>query len=246
MLDLREERVAPREHERAALDVAVAADVLRRRVEDDVGSERERALERRRRERVVHEDERAGLARDGDGGREIGDLHQRVRRRLEPDELRLRPDRRAQRRQIVHRREVRTDAPGAKEIECRNAKAVVDVVGEDQRDLPRRASGEPPSPPPCPRRTRAPPRRLREARALPRGAPASDSPRGCTGSGRGARSSRRARTSSRSAAGARSHRSPDPRGVRRGRTGSRASSAASLWRGRACVEGSRVVRFLTD
>ena len=41
-------------------DVRVAAEVLRRRVDDDVGAELERALQVRRRERVVDDDERAG------------------------------------------------------------------------------------------------------------------------------------------------------------------------------------------
>ena len=44
-------------HQRAADDIRVAAEVLRRRVDDDVGAELERPLEVRRRERVV-DDER--------------------------------------------------------------------------------------------------------------------------------------------------------------------------------------------
>ncbi len=90
---LLEEREALRDRvvvrrEEAADDVGVAAEVLRRRVQDDVGSERERLLEVRSREGVVDDDERA----DGVGslGRraDVDEVQERVRRRLEPDEPR--------------------------------------------------------------------------------------------------------------------------------------------------------------
>ena len=45
--------------DRAADDVRVAVDVLRQAVEDDVGPERQRLLEEGRRERVVHDEQRA-------------------------------------------------------------------------------------------------------------------------------------------------------------------------------------------
>ena len=53
-------RAAPasRDDDRAADDVGVPAEVLRRRVHDDVGAELERALDDRRGERVVDGDER--------------------------------------------------------------------------------------------------------------------------------------------------------------------------------------------
>ena len=47
----------------AADDVAVAAEVLRRRVDDGVGAELERQLEVRRRERVVDDEQRADRVR---------------------------------------------------------------------------------------------------------------------------------------------------------------------------------------
>ena len=50
--------------ERAALHVAVAAEVLRRRVQDDVGAELDRTLQRRRGERAVDDEPRAALVRD--------------------------------------------------------------------------------------------------------------------------------------------------------------------------------------
>ena len=45
-------------------DVGVAAEVLRGRVHDDVGAERERLLQVRRGERVVDDDARAALVRE--------------------------------------------------------------------------------------------------------------------------------------------------------------------------------------
>ena len=73
--------------------VRVPAEVLGGRMEHDVGAELERPLEGGRGERVVDDDERrrlAGLRRAVANGRgrrrDIGDLEQRIRRRLEPDE----------------------------------------------------------------------------------------------------------------------------------------------------------------
>ena len=87
---------ASSERDRDAEDrVRVPAEVLGRRVEHDVGAELERPLEGGRREGVVDDDQRRRLARlrravaDGRGRRrDVGDLEQRVRRRLEPDEAR--------------------------------------------------------------------------------------------------------------------------------------------------------------
>ena len=49
--------------DRAADDVAVAVQILRRRVHDDVRAERDRLLQRRREERVVDDEQRAGVVR---------------------------------------------------------------------------------------------------------------------------------------------------------------------------------------
>ena len=77
-------------HGREAADhVRVAAEVLGRRVDDDVGAELERALEVRRRERVVDDDERADGMRGLGDRADVDDVEQRVRRRLEPDQLGL-------------------------------------------------------------------------------------------------------------------------------------------------------------
>ena len=69
-------------------DVRVAAEVLRRRVDDDVGAELERPLQIRRRERVVDDEDRAGRVRRVGGRADVDDVEQRVRRRLDPDHAR--------------------------------------------------------------------------------------------------------------------------------------------------------------
>ncbi len=83
------QQLAAADH-RAADHVGVAAEVLRRAVDDEVGPERERLLQVRRGERVVDRQQRAGAVRQlGDGG-DVEDLQERIGRRLDPDELRLR------------------------------------------------------------------------------------------------------------------------------------------------------------
>ena len=70
-------------------DVGVAAEVLRRRVEDDVGPELERPLEVRRGEGVVDDDEHARASgRAAEARLDVDDVQQRVRRGLEPDDAR--------------------------------------------------------------------------------------------------------------------------------------------------------------
>ena len=121
-----------REHERAALHVAVAADVLRGRVEDDVGAQSDRLLEDRSRERVVHDGGNAGSPSRRDRRGEIGDLHERIRRRLEPDQPRLGPNRGREGGRIVHGDLVGPHAPTREEVGRRDPVAVVGVVGEDE------------------------------------------------------------------------------------------------------------------
>ena len=70
----------------AADDVGMAAEVLRRRVHDDVGAELERALEVRRGEGVVDDDDRAGRVRRVRDVPDVDDVQERVRRRLDPDD----------------------------------------------------------------------------------------------------------------------------------------------------------------
>src|SRR5690606_21301553 len=72
---------------------ALAVDVLRCRVDDDIGTERERFLEERRRENVVDEDERAdGVRKIGDGAY-VDEIERRIGRCLEEHGLGLGCDR---------------------------------------------------------------------------------------------------------------------------------------------------------
>ena len=73
----------------AADHVGVAAEVLRRRVDDEVGAERERLLQERGGEGVVDGEQRAGGVRGVGGAADVDDVEERVRRRLDPDELRV-------------------------------------------------------------------------------------------------------------------------------------------------------------
>ena len=70
----------------AADHVAVAAEVLGRRVDDEVGAEVERLLQVRRRERVVDDEQRADGVRRVGGLANVDDVQERVRRRLDPHE----------------------------------------------------------------------------------------------------------------------------------------------------------------
>jgi hypothetical protein len=73
----------------AADRVGVAAEVLRRRVHDDVRAELERTLQVRRRKRVVDDEDRAGIVRRIGRGADVDDVEERVRRRLDPHHSRV-------------------------------------------------------------------------------------------------------------------------------------------------------------
>jgi len=87
--------------EEATDDVRVPAEVLGGRVHDDVGPERERPLEIRRRERVVDDDARACRTRDTHDACDVDDVQQRVRGRLDPHDLRRRTQRGAERVEVA-------------------------------------------------------------------------------------------------------------------------------------------------
>src|SRR5204863_215968 len=112
----------------AADGVRVAADVLGRAVNDGVGAELERPLVDRRRERVVHDYERVALV--GDDLLDIDEVERRVRRRLDPDQLRVVGDRRRQRREVrlVDHRVL--EAPALQDLVHQPVGAAVEVVGE--------------------------------------------------------------------------------------------------------------------
>ncbi len=74
----------------AADHVGVAVQILRRRVHDDVGAELERPLHPRARERVVDDREDPALAREFRDVRDVDEPQRRIRRRFDPDQLRLR------------------------------------------------------------------------------------------------------------------------------------------------------------
>ena len=117
--------------ERAPDDVRVPAQIFRRRVEHQVGAELGGLLQIRARERVVHHGERVRFVRDlGERG-DIEHLEERIRRRLDPDQLGARTHRAADRVQFahVHRRQV--DASTVEHSREEAVRSAVDVVGHD-------------------------------------------------------------------------------------------------------------------
>ena len=83
-------QVLPIDHQHAADGVAVAAEVLGRAVDHDVGAQRQRALEERAHEGVVHHYEGAVSMRDGADGADVHQLQPRVGGSLDPDHPGLR------------------------------------------------------------------------------------------------------------------------------------------------------------
>ena len=71
---------------RAGDDVGMAVEIFGRRMHDDVGAERERTREDRRRHGGVDAQDRVGGVRDlGDRG-DVGDGPERIARRLDPEQ----------------------------------------------------------------------------------------------------------------------------------------------------------------
>ena len=166
----------------------MAADELRRRVDHEVGAERQRLLQQRRGERVVDDHARPGLARRGADGGDVGGLEQRVGGRLQPQQvgleralrptLRCRPARSARRASRGRARRPRRcrRPPGSSRRGSRGARRSAAGAGS-------------PPPRPCRRRTR-PRGRPRARRSRSRRRPRSRCPRcGCTGARCRARSS---------------------------------------------------------
>ena len=89
--------------EHAANYIAVAADVFGGRVSHHVDAAFERPLQNGCGERAIADRDRLGLARDLSDGGQVGDLHERVRRRFEPDQARVGTERGAHR---IHRRHI--------------------------------------------------------------------------------------------------------------------------------------------
>ena len=109
-------------HDHGAADrVGVPAQVLRRAVDDRAGAELERALADRGGERVVDRDEDVRADRRDQRG-QVDHVERRVRRRLDPDELRLGAQR------ALHRVEV-----ALVDHVVDDAEALHDLVGEPER-----------------------------------------------------------------------------------------------------------------
>ena len=82
--------------------VGMAVEILRRRVHHDVGAERERPGEQWRRCRRVDAKKRAARMRDLRDGRDVRDGPERIGRRLDPHQLRVRLHRGAHRVHVRH------------------------------------------------------------------------------------------------------------------------------------------------
>ncbi len=118
-----------RDHD-AADDVAVTAEVFRRRVHHDVGPEFQGPLPVRRCERVVDRDDlpRRFERRDR---RDVDDSHEGIRRRLDPQQLRLGANRRARRRDVAHVDVRRRDAIARKDVGEEPVRPAVEIFGRD-------------------------------------------------------------------------------------------------------------------
>ena len=121
-----------RRRDEAADDVGVAAEVLRRRVDDDVGAELERALEVRRRERVVDDEQRAGLVR-GVGGRAMSTMFSIGFDGVSTQTMRVRSSRCAARFAELWAGTYSKRSPSARRPETHAVDAAVDVVDSTTR-----------------------------------------------------------------------------------------------------------------
>ena len=174
----------------AAEQVRVAADELRRRLHGHVGAERQWTLIERRREGVVDAEDRALLPRCRADRVQITDGQQRIRRRLQPDQVRraaqLDPARRVGHRDALYR-------PSAAFLtgvgEARDA--LVAVVGQRHDRARSGADRKPPRCPPCRKRTPPRTRPRGRRRSLPTPPRSECRRRASRRGGRPARSSRR-------------------------------------------------------
>ncbi len=155
--------------ERADEGVVVSGEVLRRRVEDDVAAVLERAhVEGRRGRRVAHDPSRMS-----GGGLEVRQREERVRRRLEPDEV----DRRRAAGRSGRTRPSRCPSGRARRASrpCRSRRPP-----RARRSARARAARGRATSPPRSRRRRAAPRRRRARRGAPRPPRSSGSRSGST------------------------------------------------------------------
>ncbi len=112
-----------------AENVGVAAEVLRGRVHDDVGTQRQRLLEVGRGEGVVDDDDRTNRVADlGERG-DVADLHERIARSLNPEHLgRVGTECGAHRIEVAEVCRAQRRAPGHEHPVNEPVGAAVDVV----------------------------------------------------------------------------------------------------------------------
>src|SRR4051794_2061675 len=117
--------------EGAADDVTVTTEVLRGRVHDDVCAELDRSLQVRRRERVVDDEPRAGVARDSCDRLDVGDVEQRVGRRLTPDDGGVVADRGAHLGQVLLRDGGVVETPSVEHLRKEPVSPAVCIARDD-------------------------------------------------------------------------------------------------------------------
>ena len=115
------------EHEEACDDVVVSAQVFRAAVQHDVRAERQGLLEMRREEGIVDGEQGAVFVRERRERRDVRDLHHRVRRGLNEDELRLRAHTLADECEVAHVDVFEGDAVARKDFFGETHRAAVEV-----------------------------------------------------------------------------------------------------------------------
>ena len=181
----------------AEQDVGVPGEVLRHRVHDDVGAELERPLQQRRRERVVHRQQRAAARGPPRPARQVGDLEQRVRRRLEPEQVGA-VQRGGDGVGVGDRRPAARSRPAGRQLGRRAAAVPCTACRGTTTTPPAGRAPAPPRPRPSRRRTRRARAALEVADRVLERASRSGCPSGRS-RGRRARARRRRRRRSRSA-----------------------------------------------
>ena len=125
--DRRERALRP--DDRAADDVAVPREVLGDAVHDEIGAERERPHEEGRREGGVDDERQAAGARERAERAQIRHAQERVRERLDEQDLRVRAHGRRDGRDVPRGREARAHAEPGPEAREQIGRAAVDAFG---------------------------------------------------------------------------------------------------------------------
>jgi hypothetical protein len=120
--------VLAREHQRAAEHIAMAAEILSRRMHHHVGAQIERTRQQRRCKGVVADQQRAAAVRDVGQRRDIADLHSWIGRRLRPQQIDAAIARGAHRREVGRIDGHACDPALRQELRVQHAHAGVAVV----------------------------------------------------------------------------------------------------------------------